>query len=284
MYTGSDNILDAFDSLRNGNPYFSIWCDRDILFQFNEVDLQKGRKALEDILLAADSSGNTDILLIKFHPKLEKGGYITNATPVISTLPVRVVEMESNVRVQRDGNAVGGMMDEYRLPAPVYNMMKVTTQALTDNAAVNAKLLERVEALENGSTNKEPDTWDRISGIMEKPGAMELIAGILSRFLPGAQPNIQIAGTPGNIAQKSGNGSNIAEKSDYGHADKVPANIADISDAPAFLTDEQNDAIDTALDRLSSHCNIVEALPQLADYADANPDMFKLLLGNLKTA
>lgn len=271
MYTGVQEILSAFDSLRVNVPYFSIWYGKDLLYQFNSEDLEQGREALQNILLAAEQSDNSDVLLIKFHPRL-KSGYVTNTSEVVGTLPVRVVALEDGISSITGLNAQSGMS----MPNSGYYFLKEATAALGEIKQGNLNIEQRLIALESGS-DKEPDWFDKISGILEKPGMPDLIGQLLSRFIPApAQNNIVMSGVP--------RGEKVEEKKELARVD-VTATIANNNQTEAVdmeYTQEEDAIINTCINRLSEHCDVVKSLALLADYADANPLMFKTILGGLK--
>lgn len=280
MYTGVQNILGAFDSLRYNVPYFSIWCGRDMLFQCNTDDLDQGRAALVDILNAAEQSDNTDVLLIKFHPALKKG-YVTNTSEVVGTLPVRVVELEDGLSTVSGLNPLNGTS----VPNSGYFFLREATQALGEMKKSTLDIQQRIAALETGN-DKETDWFDKISGILEKPGMPDLLGQILSRFLPvpQPQPNIAVGNVPASIAKKSDEIS-IDPTSQNNSITAAPANIATISDTAGeseAFTPEEDQIINDCISRLSAHCDVVQSLVLLAEVADANPQMFKMVLNGIK--
>jgi hypothetical protein len=94
MYNGVQSIMDAYD--RNSEtPYYSVWAGRDMVFSYNDDDIEKGRNHLLENLIACEQNEHTDILKIKFHPKKEKT-FITDRTPAIATLFVRVCDVNQN--------------------------------------------------------------------------------------------------------------------------------------------------------------------------------------------
>ena len=93
MVTGTRGVMEWFD--RNSTtPYYSVWCNRQLLFSWNSDDLEEGRNKLENDLIAIESNGVGDLLTIKLHPKKEKGGFITDKTPIYASLNFRPAELE----------------------------------------------------------------------------------------------------------------------------------------------------------------------------------------------
>ena len=65
MYNGVQSIMDAYD--RNSEtPYYSVWAGRDMVFSYNDDDIEKGRNHLLENLIACEQNEHTDILKIKF--------------------------------------------------------------------------------------------------------------------------------------------------------------------------------------------------------------------------
>lgn len=282
MYFGTDNIMQAFDTLRpDGVPFYSLWLGTMLIYQYNGNDEVKGREILEQTLMQAESQGNANTYSIKFHSQLD-GGYITNRTKNIGCLLVCAVDNTE------DGEIVSGVTRPGDVPRSVYNMMKRIDEGMS------ATMEARLKALEDNKPEREPDMLDRISGILEKPeianGLVQLLQPIIQRLTGAPAPNIQVAGT---------NRSHIAESSDMyrqrndqpSHNNAVSAaapHIAQNSDVGQIeerdLTDEENALIDGALNRLGEHCDIVKVLPLLADWAAANTNMFKMLLQQLEAS
>lgn len=259
MYCGKDGVIGAFATLRGSVPYYSVWQGKDIMYQYNEVDTAKGEEMLETLIDAAEASGNTDIFVIKFHPKLD-GGFITDKTKSIGSVPVRFVPLTQAQHNSQPVDRLNGFNDE-RVPLPIY---KTLIQLESIKPMLDQKLLDletRMQKIEAPVPAAELDVFDRIGSIIEKPGVIELIGRVVN-MLPGImkpQPNIQVAGVETN--QSEMNNENDS----------------------ALLTDEEDEQLNNALDRLAVHCDLINDLKLLADWADANTLMFKSLLASLKT-
>jgi hypothetical protein len=104
MVTGTRGVMDWFDR-NSASPYYSVWCNRQLLFSWNSDDLEEGRNKLENDLIAIESNGVGDLLTIKLHPKKEKGGFITDKTPIYASLNFRPAELE---RAYYSPNAIAG--------------------------------------------------------------------------------------------------------------------------------------------------------------------------------
>lgn len=103
MVTGTRGVMEWFD--RNSTtPYYSVWCNRQLLFSWNSDDLEDGRNKLENDLIAFEQNGVGDLFTIKLHPKKEKG-FITDKTPIYASLNFRPAELE---RAYYSPNAIAG--------------------------------------------------------------------------------------------------------------------------------------------------------------------------------
>lgn len=259
MYTGTEAIMDAFEGM--DVPYYSVWQGKDLLFQFNDSDVEKGRVKLETMLQAAEQQQNTDILAIKFHAKPEKGGYITNSTKVVGTLFVRAYGL------QNYGMTEGNTTRDW-VPNPVYKHM----EKLAELPELLVKMNERLIALETEDvedvTPQPNDMVGRIGAILDNPQVM----GLIEKFTPVVVSLLSKAATIFSpLPQQSIKLSGMSMSESNSQA-KQPVVI-----------DEQGMAIlNNSLDRLANHCDLVTDLKALADMADNNPQMFAFLLTQLK--
>jgi hypothetical protein len=93
MVTGTKGLMDWLD--RNAiSPYYSVWCGKQLLFSWNDDDKEAGSNKLENDVYAIEQNGVGDLLTIKLHPKKEKGGFITDKTPIYASLNFRPAELE----------------------------------------------------------------------------------------------------------------------------------------------------------------------------------------------
>jgi len=245
MYNGVQDIMNAFD--RNAEtPFFSVWAGRDMVFSFNENDMEKGRNHLLENLIACEQNEHTDILKIKFHPKQEKT-FITDKTPSVATLFVRVCDVNAN-RSQL-------------MPMP-YNQGNDRIGALLEKQTeILSGLHNRLALLEN-DTNDDDDNFNdddindktervlgQINGILGNP-AVNMILGLLMPKMGELLKPLQ----------------NTAVTSLAGIENKE-------------IHEDQVNDIETALLRLNNHVeNLGVTLTKLANYADKNPDQFNMLL------
>ena len=169
MVTGTNGIMDWFD--RNAtSPYYSVWVNRkQLLFSWNDDDMEAGRSKLESDLYAIEQNGVNDLLIIKLHPKKDKAGYITDKTPIYGSLVCRPSELEKvDYSMQRMG-AVG------------YNskMENVLERVLETQNAILTKLNQ--EELEEEEEVEEDKGV--LGNILNSPHVQGLLMAGLSKLL-----------------------------------------------------------------------------------------------------
>ena len=167
MVTGTNGIMDWFD--RNAtSPYYSVWVNRkQLLFSWNDDDMEAGRSKLENDLYAIEQNGVNDLLIIKLHPKKDKAGYITDKTPIYGSLVCRPSELEKiNYGMQQMG-AVG------------YNskMDSVLERVLETQNAILTKL--NADDLEE----EEEENKGVLGNIMNSPHMQTLLMAGISKLL-----------------------------------------------------------------------------------------------------
>lgn len=165
MVAGTRELMEWFD--RNATtPYYSVWIDRkQLLFSWNDDDLEKGRTKLENDLMAFEQNNVNELLIIKLHPKKEKGGFITDKSPVYGSLNFRAAEIEKNMYPQQVGS--------------VYNprMENVIERILETQNAILTKL--NAEDLDN-EIDEQPTG---IGAILSNPDVQGLLMAGISKFL-----------------------------------------------------------------------------------------------------
>lgn len=266
MYTGVQQIMDAFD--RNAQtPFYSVWSGKDMLFSYNEDDEQKGREFLLENLIASEQNGHSDILKIKFHPKKEKA-FITDKTPSIATLFVRVCETEW-FRRQNELAPVQSMHS----PA-MERMLQQQTEILSGLSNRLAALEEAKISEEEEDDEAEDDVLGKVGVILNHPA----INALISAFMPAITnamtntPQPKVAGTPEE---------SIEEMEEFTAEEVGAADFVEIDEVA--LQHHTVNQINDALGRLAQHTDSLAAdLTALADMADNNPAQFKMLLGMLR--
>jgi hypothetical protein len=180
MVTGTRGIMDWFD--RNAtSPYYSVWVNRkQLLFSWNDDDMEAGRSKLEDDLAAIEQNNNNDLIIIKLHPKKDKAGYITDKTPIYGSLVCRASELERpNYGMQQ----IGGYSN--KMENVLERVLETQNAILTK---LNADELEEDEAPEQstiGSLIMQPHIQtlliagvSKLLGISGMDGQGASIAGI----------------------------------------------------------------------------------------------------------
>lgn len=146
MVTGTRGIMEWFD--RNATtPYYSVWVNRkQLLFSWNDEDMEAGRTKLEDDLAAIEQNGVSDLLIIKLHPKKEKGGFITDKSPIYASLNFRPAELERpNYGMQQ----MGGMGYSNKMENVLERVLETQNAILTK---LNADELEEEEEAPESNT------------------------------------------------------------------------------------------------------------------------------------
>jgi hypothetical protein len=174
MVSGTREIMEWFD--RNATaPYYSVWIDRkQLLFSWNDDDLEAGRTKLENDLHAFEQNGVNELLIIKLHPKKEKGGFITDKSPVYGSLNFRPSEIEKQVYPQQMG-AVNNYNP--RMESVIERILETQNAILTK---LNAEELEEEE--------EEKPTG--IGAILNNPQIQGLLMAGVSKFLGLNEPSV----------------------------------------------------------------------------------------------
>ena len=170
MVTGTKGLMDWLD--RNAiSPYYSVWCGKQLLFSWNDDDKEAGSNKLESDLYAIEQNGVGDLLTVKLHPKKEKGGFITDKTPIYASLNFRPAELErSNMYGMQPMGSVNSRL-ESMLEKMLENQNILMQQMQDDDE-------DMVEQPKSG-----------IEGLINSPQMMSLlIAGVTKMFKLDNQP------------------------------------------------------------------------------------------------
>lgn len=276
MFTGFEAIMSGYDAMSK-TPYYSLWYNsRDIAFSFNEDDEAKGRQQLVETLQAAEQNGVNDIMFIKFHPEKDKK-YITSKTPVVGAMAIRVVPLsavDNSVTYQQIAPASQSISGTESMVRAAIALENLPQTIATQIGSVMKPIEDRLAALE-GDDHAEPDTFDKIAALLEKPGMVQLIGSIftglgskvsgLTQPPPPQQPqrmSYQVAGIPPE------QGSTVQDQD-------LAAENGDV-----YIVD--NDKVTSALERLNKVCFLDTDLSLLADLSEKNPALFNLVLQQLR--
>lgn len=255
MYTGVPNIMDAFASINEEGLPFSVWSasPKEILFQYNGNDIDAGRDYLRSNLEAASQNGHNDLLVIKMHP-IGKN-IITSKTETVGCMYVRVNPLN---------NMVGTVSEDkpsYQTQGINYEQYKVMqrVESLLDQSLKNQNEIEaRLTELEQSEQEDEPGTIGTIVGLLEHPAVNALIAKIFGGFAAPAQNS--------NLSMKVSGINDTDEPTEQQYEQPIDVQM-----------------LDDAVYRLSAHCEVDKDLKRLADLAEQKPDIFKMMLYQLRS-
>jgi len=238
MYNGVQSIMDAYD--RNAEvPYYSVWAGRDMVFSYNDDDIEKGRNHLLENLIACEQNEHTDILKIKFHPKKEKT-FITDKTPAIATLFVRVCDVNSN-----RGQIMPMPQNNYQNPQLI-NLLEKQNE-LISGLHNRVSLMEEVPGEEEEAESDTEAVIGRIENILNHP-IFNLVLGLIAPKLPDLMKPKQ------NV-------------------------VTSLAGVESVEVENAEELLVKSLERLSDHVeNLPLTLSKLADYADKNKQQFEFLL------
>ena len=267
-YTGVNNIVDGYKAANaDGKYYYSVWLsDSDIAFQCMLQDADKAEELLHNNLTALKQSGNTDLFYLKLHPteladKKAPYKYIDRKTPVIGTIPFRVIDLEES-----------GVAGQSFTPG---TLGRSSTDILDAVRELPAKFKEQLDPLEarilalEGEDDSEPEPepgkkiMGYINGIASNPQLMSMIGQVLSYLRPVAN---QVATGLNRI-----NGMTAQ-----------PQQQEQQQPGSAEVRELDNELINASLIRLNQHCELDTDLKLLADMAESNPGQFKMLLTMLR--
>jgi len=167
MVTGTRGTMDWFD--RNAtSPYYSVWVNRkQLLFSWNDDDMEAGRTKLEDDLNAIEQNNVSDLLIIKLHPKKEKGGFITDKSPIYASLNFRPAELE---RLNYGMQHMGGMGYSNKMENVLERVLETQNAILTK---LSADELEEEEEEEKST----------LGSILNNPQIQTLLIAGVTKFL-----------------------------------------------------------------------------------------------------
>lgn len=163
MVTGTRGVMDWFDR-NSASPYYSVWCNRQLLFSWNSDDLEEGRNKLENDLFAFEQNGVGDLFTIKLHPKKEKG-FITDKTPIYASLNFRPAELE---RAYYSPNAIAGTCN---------NQLADAIARLTETQNL---ILSKLSEEEFEEEEKEESALGKL---INNPAVQGLAIGYISKIL-----------------------------------------------------------------------------------------------------
>jgi len=256
-YIGVDNIMRGFDRLNAQTPYWSIWQGRNIFHQYYTDDRETGKVEFNAIIDELDEAEYIDPIIVKFHPTLS-GGFITDRTPVIGTMICRIY------------TANGQLSGISEITADKFQYANARNNQLLEGIkGMLAPLQAQIDELKAGNVEEGITGLERY---LNHPAAQQIIGhlmpvitphinSILGAILPGQKPN-------GQFHTPAING--VGDQPDSG------APQVDLSEA-----DEER--LWSAIDRLALKMELVPDIERLANLADTQPQMFNMLLQQLRS-
>lgn len=240
---GVINVLSVWKNMNDGYPYFAVFYTRGSkFFQYTKDDIDAAEEFLRINLSALEDQGDNAMYYLNIYDEPKKN--YTNSG-MVCAFPFRLNEFKSSVGSIGSGVGVGGSD----------SMLKLLQDA-------HVKELELVKQIAELNAQNQPLDWfDKISGVLEHPGAAQMIGQVLSPVIG------QVMGVLGKITG-------------------VPGQTASVTHQPQIAGPVNADAdqlLDMQLDRLQKHGDLLDMLTTLANFADKNPEMFKNYFSMLKS-
>lgn len=266
VFVGTTQIMNFYDSVNPDGIYaYSLWFGDKIMLQYpGNGDEEKARDFLENCMKLYDENGWDKTLWLKFHEPQKT--LINRKTDVMISQPIGFMADADETAISGSSAMTtrgyhSGNMELYRAIKTIEELPVTLNKTIEDKFTAYEQRIKLLEA----EKEKEPDTWDKISGFVEKnPNIVETIFG----FLNGSRRFTQTPPAPVGI-----NGAPQTMETTPQEQQQPAADQERVID---------NEKVDNALDRLNNVMILDEDLTLLADYAEANPDMFQILLNNLR--
>lgn len=244
---GSDQVLDWFNRVSKNVPYYSLWNGRQIVFSWSDDDISQGKDVLETNLRAFEEQGITDLFVLKLHPSTDKGGFITDKSPVVASLNFR--------------------------PASQYNPAQMAGQEMhfprnpgMQRLADEIKELREAREYQEPAQSDDPGILGAINKILSTPGVAEAVTPL-------------IAGLSGFLLKSMGMPVPDPARSETQIRSESPLSNGVLSG----ISPDQDDKINQALDILEPLApELGDDLLRLAALAQKDPAQFKMLLSMLR--
>ena len=167
MITGTRGIMDWFDDNAT-SPYFSVWSGpKEMNFSYNEDDVDNARALLEKNIAAFEQNGLGSILTLKLHPKKDKAGYITNATPHYASIKFRPAPLET----------------AYYNPSMIGAMPNQNSHLSNQIADLNEKFNMLMSKISADEFEEEEEPKSTFQNWLESPHVQGLMMAGISKFL-----------------------------------------------------------------------------------------------------
>ena len=181
---GVDSVLNVWDSMNDGMPYFAIYYNRsNKFFQFNRDDLSAAREFLANNLQALQDSGDNTLYYLNIYSE-SRPNY--KNSDMICSIPFRL-------NAYNEASSVGGF------DANVGTFAKM----LNDSHAAQLKMANELAELK--SANQPLDWYDKITGILESPAASQTLVPLLTPVIGAIMGVVsKITGVPPGAASVPG--------------------------------------------------------------------------------
>lgn len=246
---GLDQVISIWENMNNGCPYFAVWYNKaDKFFQYNGDDLEQAKDFLITNLQVIEQTGDNSMYYLKIYP--------TSQTNYTRSGEICAIPFRLNAYQENNGNSVGAYSGGGNLDA----FAKMLKEATEKEIALTRELMELK------AVGQPVDWFERISGVLETPGAASAITPILLPVVHSIMGMLnKITGIPYQPYQPANATPHIAGPTDPENTDV-----------------DQDTKLDMQLDRLAKHGDLLEMMTVLANFADSNPPMFKMYFDGLK--
>jgi hypothetical protein len=273
LHNGIDEVVEVFNDLYKDNCAYAVFdMGRIILFQYTNDDIEEGRSLFERRMRKYAESGNSNLFVIKVFPMPRDGKYIEPNSRAISTTPVRLNELEV-IEISDEPRSYATRQGSYNEHARIFDAAEALKGLPAQiNERMDAKFSEfeiRLKAIEEAEPEEEEEsTIGQIGRLMENPAIMQVVPGLIAAVTELIQRFIPQKLTPVTMAPKAVNGTDAPEVSQANATQQTPI-------------DEE--LLNKAVNRLALVCQVDTDLSALADFAEANPAMFEMMLANLRS-
>lgn len=180
------------------HPYYSIWKGaRQLVFSWNNDDLQEGQQTLLENLQAFEQSGVSDVFTLKLHSSLDKNDEITNNSPVYASLNFRACNPYQVA-------AVGGARGT-EIIFPNNQGMQAMLEEIRAIRAEQQLLQQELQQVRDADKDEDEGLGGfegALIGLLKSPEVQRTVAayipGLMAKIMPGVTP--AAPGSLGNVA------------------------------------------------------------------------------------
>ena len=188
---GIDSVIEGYNTFSEYSPIYSVWQGRNLKFQFNDEDIQRGQDLLLSNLEAIRQTGSDAVFTIRFHTTKDKDGFISDKTPYVGSFNFKVSEPTNQL-----GNLAGA---EYTSNSPILSKLD---KILDQQNELQSRIAALEEQDEDEDEEKPNDIMGMLSGIMQTPVGQQIITGLLGAITKNIAPQqpaakqVGLAGIP----------------------------------------------------------------------------------------